>query len=146
MTTWARHRLKKIIVAQKTTEAIESLQYPTSVSELQSLLDLCNVYRRFFPNFARLASPLIKNLTKGEPLHYKVDDEERKPVDVRKKNLILTLVLALPQLSDRYISDTDVCDTQVGCILLQDATRAKGEGPKAHWLLVLLFVRCGDKI
>lgn len=36
-------------VTQKTTKAVEALQYPTSISELRSFLGLCNVYKRFVP-------------------------------------------------------------------------------------------------
>lgn len=50
----------KLKVAQKTTGAIESLQYPTTVSEIRSFLGLWNVFRRFVPK--------LKNL-QGSPPH-----------------------------------------------------------------------------
>lgn len=58
----------KLQVEQKTTEAIDSLQYPTIASELRSFFGLCNVYPRFVPNFARPVSSLSKKLKKcGAP-------------------------------------------------------------------------------
>lgn len=42
--------------AQNTTEAIESLQYPTTVSGLRLFLSLSNGYRRLIQNFALFAS------------------------------------------------------------------------------------------
>lgn len=48
--------------ATKITEAVKALQYPTRVREQQSTFGLCNVYRLFVPNFAKLAAPLNKKL------------------------------------------------------------------------------------
>lgn len=71
-----------------TAKPIELLQYPAAVSKMLLFLGLCNVYRRFVPNFSALASPLNKKLKKGESLRIKLDDKERKVVDVLKEKLI----------------------------------------------------------
>lgn len=52
----------KLHIATKNTKAIRALQYPTTVSQLQSFSGLCNGYRSFVPNFAKLASTLNKKL------------------------------------------------------------------------------------
>jgi hypothetical protein len=38
---------------------------PTSVSEVQSFLRLGGYYRRFIPNFSKIAKPIIELLKKG---------------------------------------------------------------------------------
>lgn len=59
-------------------------------------------------------------LKKGEPLRFKLEDTERKTVEAMKEKLTTPPVLALPQLNGQYTIDTDACDTQVGCELLQE--------------------------
>ena len=61
----------KIEVASKNTEAVEGFKEPRTQTELRSFLDLCNVYRRFVPNFARTAAPLNALLRKGCPVEPK---------------------------------------------------------------------------
>ena len=47
------------------TKSLRDVQHPTTLTELRSFLGLCNVYRRFVPNFARIAGPLNALLKKG---------------------------------------------------------------------------------
>ena len=54
-------------VALKNTEPLKRCPYPTTQTDLRSFLGLCNVYRRFVPNFARGAEPLNALLRKGCP-------------------------------------------------------------------------------
>ena len=57
---------RKLAVASKSVEAVKKMRPPHDVSSLRSFLGLCNVYRRFVPNFARIATPLTKKLKKEE--------------------------------------------------------------------------------
>lgn len=43
-----------------------------------------------------------------------------KAVKVFKGKLITPTVLALPKSNGQYTTDTDACDTQVGCVLSQE--------------------------
>lgn len=107
----------KLRFADKTTEASQALQHPTTVTKLWSFLELCNVHRHFVPKFAKLTAPLYKNLKKGEPLQFNLDGEEMKVVDVLKLQLITSPVMALSRSNGQYTIDADARDTQVGVVL-----------------------------
>lgn len=111
---------KKLHVATKTTEAIKASQYPTTVSELPSFLGLCNIYRRFVQKFARLASPLNKNLDMVEPLQFGFDNEEMKAADALIDKSITPPVLALSRSTRQHTNHTGACNTRVGCVWLQE--------------------------
>lgn len=48
----------KLQVAQKKVALLKECKYPTNRSEMRTFFRLCNIYRRFFPKFARVAHPL----------------------------------------------------------------------------------------
>ena len=108
-------------VASRTVDAVRQFKTPADQGELRSFLGMCNVYRRFVPNFARVAAPLNQKLKKGEPFQFdSLNDEEYKAFADLKVRLISPPVLALPRHGLRYTLDTDACAHQVGCALLQD--------------------------
>jgi hypothetical protein len=55
-----------LAVAEKNTLSLCTVKPPSTQSEPRSFLGLCNVYRRFVPGFAKIASPLNTLLRKGE--------------------------------------------------------------------------------
>jgi hypothetical protein len=44
----------------KKIEAIKSLQQPTTVKKVCSIIGVCCYYRFFIPNFSEIAEPIIK--------------------------------------------------------------------------------------
>ena len=54
----------KLAVSTKTCEDIKGQRIPSSITEIRAFLGLCNVYRRFVKDFARIASPLKERLKK----------------------------------------------------------------------------------
>lgn len=121
-------RLKRLEIANHTAEAIHGLRPPTSLTELRSFLGLFNVSRRFVPKFARLAAPLNKRLRKDQPFTFgPLNREEMATLDVLKNALIFSPILAPHNSSGNITLDTDACDVQIGCVLLQkqanDTTR-----------------------
>ena len=57
----------KLAFAQKTTKAVEEFRLPENQTHIKSFLEICNIYRRFVTNFARIAAPLSA-LLKRDPL------------------------------------------------------------------------------
>lgn len=89
---------------------------------MRSFLGLCNVYRRFVPNFTRIAGPLNKRTLKVEPFE----------LEELKKRLTSPPVLALLRYGYRYTLDTDTCESHVGCALLQEQPNG-GKLPIGYW-------------
>ena len=114
-------------VATKNTEAVKRFKEPTAQTELRSFLGLCNVYQRFVPNFARTSAPLNAFLKKGCTTELPPFNEEQSAAfELLKKALLATPILRLPRADLPYSVDTDACNHQVGCALLQtypDGTR-----------------------
>jgi hypothetical protein len=54
-----------LAVDDSKTAVIAGLQPPRNVSELRSLLGICNYYKSFCPDFAGIAEPLIQLLRKN---------------------------------------------------------------------------------
>ena len=111
----------KLQVAEQTPKAIEGFPEPTNTTDVRSFLGLCNVFRRFVPNFARVAAPLNLMLQKGQPDKFdELTDEQKAAFNELKERLISPPILALPQPHGHYVLDTDACDKQVGCVLMQE--------------------------
>lgn len=51
-------------VDNQTVDAICKLKWPTIVTDLRSILGICNVLRRFVPSLARIGSPISRDLKK----------------------------------------------------------------------------------
>ena len=117
----------KIEVASKKTEAVEGFKEPRTKIELRSFLSLCNVYRRFVPNFSRTAAPLSALLRKGFPVEIPpFTTEQTEAFELLKNALIKPPLLRLPKSDLLRSVDMDACNHQVGCALLQsypDSTR-----------------------
>ena len=107
-------------VAEKNTAALKQAQYPRTQTELRSFLGMCNVYRRFVPNFARVSAPLNRHTSKNAPKELpSPTPEEVKAFKTLKDALTSPPVLRLPDPSKPYSVDTDACNTQLGCALFQ---------------------------
>ncbi len=111
----------KLSLATKNTQAHREAKYPHTQTELQSLLGLCKVYRRFVPRFATIAAPLNKLLKKGEPASIDfLSPEQADAFDKLRQLLLHPPILALPRRDGLFTLYTDASDGQLGCCLMQD--------------------------
>jgi len=106
-------------VHNETVDALKHATFPTTKTQLKSFLGMCNVYRRFFKDFAKRSKPL-NALTRAE-----VPSELPKPscaalaaFEVLRKALLEPPILALPKANGQMIVDVDACANQLGCPLL----------------------------
>lgn len=109
----------KLAVAQRTIDAVQGFRNPSTQTCIRSFLELCNVYRRFVPNFARKAAPLNKLLKKDHPAMLEPLTEEEYQAFHKLEDALSSLpILELPQLGLPVSINTDASNHQVGCVLL----------------------------
>jgi len=106
---------------------ITALPTPANVKELRSFLGICTFYRRFVPNFAKIASPLT-DLT-GE-VAYIWSAAAQEALESLKTKLASAPVLVQPDFTKDFVLHTDASDTAVGAVLMQD--QGQGLQPIAY--------------
>jgi hypothetical protein len=91
---------------------------PMTVSEVQSFLGLAGYYRRFIPNFSKIAK-LVTELLKEENKYVWSDacDEAFKHL---KKLLTTSPVLAQPNTTKPFDVYCDASGTSLGGVLMQE--------------------------
>jgi hypothetical protein len=91
---------------------------PTSVHEVRSFLGMAGYYRRFIPDFSKVAKPimeLLKNQTK-----FIWSPECEKAFRILKKSLTTALVLAQPDIEKPFDVYCDASGIGLGCVLMQE--------------------------
>ena len=90
---------------------------PTTVKEVQSFIGLCNYYRRFIPNFAKIAKPL-HNLTRKD-IKYEWTEECSVAFETLKKLFTIEPILAHADPELPFIVETDASNFAIGAVLSQ---------------------------
>ena len=98
-------------------EAVISWLPPTSVRAVQSFLGFCNFYRRFIPDYGRIARPLTKLTVKGVPFVF--DDACFNAFESIKWKLTNAPVLRHYDYSLESRLETDASDGVVSGVLSQ---------------------------
>ena len=101
----------------KKVEAIRDLQEPKSVREIRGFIGMCSYYRRFVPNFSKIAEPLI-DLTK-KYARFKWTSECQTAFDFLKESLTVVPLLAYPDTDKPYVLYTDASNNCIGACLTQ---------------------------
>jgi len=91
---------------------------PTSVPEICSFLGLAGYYRRFIPEFSRIAKPMTELLKKGVKFYWSAQCEEA----FQKLKTLLTSapILAQPDTTKPFDVYCDASGTGLGCVLMQE--------------------------
>ena len=101
----------------KKVEAVRDFPVPQNLRSLRSFLGLASYYRRFIPQFSRVAGPLFALTKKDSPFNWGAEQQE---AFVSLKELLITApVLAFPNFSKDYLLETDASGVGLGAVLAQ---------------------------
>ena len=98
-------------------EAIKNFPTPTTPKQLKSFLGLAGYYRRFVPQFSRIAAPLHALLKRD--VKYVWGEPQEIAFTTLKYRLMSEPVLQYPDFSKEFILTTDASNEGAGAILSQ---------------------------
>lgn len=105
----------KMTMSKRKTEAIRKPLPPTNVKELQQVLGLFQYYRVFIPNFAHIARPMTKLLSKKLPFTW--TRECQRAFEFPKDALCSYPILTCYDPTLQLILDTDYQKNAISAIL-----------------------------
>lgn len=114
--------LVTMLSIQPTTKNVEKLllMKVETVKDIYSFNGLCNYYRKFIKDYAKIAQPLYEHLKKGVGVgHQGLSEAAKASIGVLKKALSQYPILRHPDFTKRFILETDGSKEGLGSILLQ---------------------------
>lgn len=99
------------------TKCVQDFPTPRTVRQVQSFLGLSNYYRKFIPNFSKIAEPIQKLLHKGTK--FKWTEECQHAFKTLKHALVNPPLLIYPDFSKPFILTTDASGEALGAVLSQ---------------------------
>ncbi|KAI3695636.1 hypothetical protein L1987_78635 [Smallanthus sonchifolius] len=97
--------------------AIKNWSTPSTPSEIRSFLGLAGYYRRFIPNFSKIALPLTTLTQKNKPFVWEQKQEDA--FQTLKQKLCNSPILSLPDGNDDFVVYCDASNQGLGCVLMQ---------------------------
>jgi hypothetical protein len=91
---------------------------PMSMHQVRSFLGLVGYYRRFIPNFSKIAKPITELLKKENKYVWSEDGEEA--FHTLKKLLTTSPMLPQPDIAKPFDIYCDASGTGLGCVLMQE--------------------------
>jgi hypothetical protein len=91
---------------------------PTTVRQIRGFLGLAGYYRRFIPDFSRIAKPMMELLRKGVKFEWSQKCEDA--IYALREHLTTAPVLAQPDNTKPFDVYCDASGTGLGCVLMQD--------------------------
>jgi hypothetical protein len=88
------------------------------VHQIRSFLGLAGYYRRFIPDFSRIAKPMTELLKKG--VKFVWSEECDKAFHTLREHLTLAPVLTQLDMSKPFEVFCDASGTGLGCVLMQE--------------------------
>ena len=98
-------------------EAVQEFPTPRNIHDVRRFLGLSSYYRRFIPNFARVAKPLHQLTCKGARFEWTAECEEA--FQSLKGKLTSAPVLAYPRFYRDFTLETDALICGLGAVLSQ---------------------------
>ena len=90
---------------------------PGNLTQVKSFLGLCAYYRRFIPDFSKVAKPLT--MLSEKDVGFSWQEPQQEAFDLLKRLLTSAPVLAYPKEGCPYVLDTDASDVGIGAVLSQ---------------------------
>ncbi|KAI3784347.1 hypothetical protein L1987_43445 [Smallanthus sonchifolius] len=97
--------------------AIKNWSTPSTPSEIRSFLGLAGYYRRFIPNFSKIALPLTTLTHKNKPFVWEQKQEDA--FQTLKQKMCNSPILSLPDGNDDFVVYCDASNQGLGCVLMQ---------------------------
>jgi hypothetical protein len=107
-----------IAVYPERVQEVMDWKPPTTVQQIRSFLGLARHYRRFIPDFSRIAKPMTELLNKGVKFDWSQKCEDA--FHALRRHLTTAPVLAQPDNTKSFDVDCDASGTRLGCVLMQD--------------------------
>ena len=98
-------------------KAVSQLVPPSTVEQVRSFLGLVGYYRRFIPNFASLAAPLVALTKKGSKFLW--EESQHNSFHSLKNHICSAPILAYPKFDQPFVLQTDASDKGLGAVLTQ---------------------------
>jgi hypothetical protein len=95
-----------------------SWKAPTSVSDIQSFLELAGYYQRFIEGFLKMRKPMTKLLEKDKQFEWTPACEAS--FQELKKRLTTAPILAMPDMEKQFSIYCDALGQGLRCVLMQD--------------------------
>lgn len=102
----------------KKVDAVRHFPTPVDVKTLRSFLGLASYYRRFVPNFSKIAGPLHALTKKDVSFHW--TSECQLAFENLRHLLTSSPVLAFPDFGKRFVLETDASGAGLGAVLAQE--------------------------
>jgi hypothetical protein len=114
------HTISKdgIFVDPSKVQEVMDWKPPKSVHQIRSCLGLAGYYRRFIPDFSRIAKLMTKLLKKG--VKFVWSDECDKAFHTLMEYLTSSPALTQPDMSKPFEVFCDASGTGLGCVLMQE--------------------------
>ena len=98
-------------------DAVRRFSVPKSVQKTRRFLGLSSHYRKFIPNFAKIARPLQQLRCRNA--HFVWSQECQQAFGELQQRLITTPVLSYPDFIRRFVLETDAAVVGIGAVLGQ---------------------------
>jgi hypothetical protein len=102
---------------ERKIEAVKNFPVPTTTQQLKGFLGLAGYYKRFIPNFSKIAKPLTELLKKNTP--YIWNERTETAFNTLKELLTTEPLLQYPDFKRPFVLTTDASNEAVGAVLSQ---------------------------
>ena len=114
---------REVKILPERIDAIKKLKPPKTRRQLRGFLGMVGFARQFLPNFAKLARPLTKLLSKDKA--FKWGEEQQKAFEKTKELVTKAPILTHFQPHRRVVVQTDASETALGAVLLVELKDGK---------------------